>query len=172
MKKRMKSIKTLPSWFIVIGTAFVVCLSLGMFLFCCLYESSDTISGLAWCGAVITLLILPMILVIGMIHRGIYSVVTIDEKGMRRALFGVFRKVSISWDELKEMKCFYRVVGQIFCSKDIALKELTFNQITMKSKLIQIPASPKVLAVVRQYTDKEIIGLPEDKLQEMIKKYR
>ena len=42
----------------------------------------------------------------------------------------------------------------------------------MKSKLIQIPASPKVLAVVRQYTDKEIIGLPEDKLQEMIKKYR
>ena len=98
--------------------------------------------------------------------------VTIDEKGMRRALFGVFRKVSISWDELKEMKCFYRVVGQIFCSKDIALKELTFNQITMKSKLIQIPASPKVLAVVRQYTDKEIIGLPEDKLQEMIKKYR
>ena len=63
-------------------------------------------------------------------------------------------------------------MAQIFCSKDIALKELTFNKAATSSKLIQIPASPKVLAVVRQYTDKEIIGIPEDVLQEAIKKYK
>ena len=107
-----------------------------------------------------------------MIYRGIYSVVTIDEKGIRRALFGIFCKVSISWDELNEMKCFNRVVDQIFCSKEITLEELTFNEVIKKRRLIQIPASPKVLAVVRQYTDKEIIGIPEDVLQEAIKKYK
>lgn len=172
MKRNRVSIRTLPSWFIVVGTAFGICLSFGMFLFCCLYESSEPISGFAWCGAIIIFVIMPITLVIGMIHRGMYSLVTIDEKGMRRSLFGVFRKVSISWDELKEMKCYYQVVAQIFCSKDIALKELTFNKAATSSKLIQIPASPKVLAVVRQYTDKEIIGFPEDKLQEAIKKYK
>lgn len=175
----MTSLKTVPSLFIMIGTiiTILICFSLLGFIYGYPILREQLLYNDVKCiiiniGCVFSCGVLPLIIIIDAIHRGIYSVVTIDEKGMRRALFGVFRKVSISWDELKEMKCFYRVVGQIFCSKDISLKELTFNQITMKSKLIQIPASPKVLAVVRQYTDKEIIGLPEEKLQEMIEKYR
>ena len=172
--KNVRSIKTLPSWFVTIGTLLGVLFAIGVFIWICIFSqyTEEAPNIVCWICFVFLLLVLPIILIIGMIHRGMYSLVTIDEKGMRRSLFGVFRKVSISWDELKEMKCYYQVVAQIFCSKDIALKELTFNKAATSSKLIQIPASPKVLAVVRQYTDKEIIGFPEDKLQEAIKKYK
>ena len=172
MKRNRKSIRTLPSYYIAIGTGFCVPISVVFLLFFGLYDFAEPINAFGWSIVIIIFVIMPITLVIGMIYRGMYSLVTIDEKGMRRSLFGVFRKVSISWDELKEMKCYYQVVAQIFCSKDIALKELTFNKAATSSKLIQIPASPKVLAVVRQYTDKEIIGFPEDKLQESIKKYK
>lgn len=171
-KKNRTSIRTLPSWFIAIGSIFLEIFLFGFLLFSCLYDSDEPLSAFSWCMAIFLFGIYPIIIIICMIYRGFYSVVTIDEKGMRRALFGIFCKVSISWDELNEMKCFYRVVEQIFCSKEITIKELTFNEVIKKRKLIQIPALPKVLAVVRQYTDKEIIGIPEEVIQKAIKKYK
>ena len=180
MKKKRKSIKTVPSWFLLIGEGVAVAAGFGFLIF--LYTYPPSVEALLAADlkhfiidvfGTVVLGILSVSGLVIMIRQGIFSLVTIDEKGMRRALFGVFCKLNISWDELKEMKCFSRVIFQLFCSKDIELKPLQFDEAAKKRhSLIQLPLSPKVLAVVRLYTDIEIIGIPEDVLQRFIEKYK
>lgn len=178
MKKKRKSIKTVPSWFLLIGEGVAVAAGFGFLIF--LYTYPPSVEALLAADlkhfiidvfGTVVLGILSVSGLVIMIRQGIFSLVTIDEKGMRRALFGVFCKLNISWDELKEMKCFNRgITGQIFCGKDASLKDMEFERALKCHGLIQIPATPKILAIVRLNTDTEIVGIREETLQLMIKR--
>lgn len=177
-KKVKKSIKTVPSWFLVIGISIGICMTVGFIIFLYAFPGGDNLmtagdikSVIANIIAILIGGILPIILIIICIRRGLYSLVTIDQKGIRRALFGIFCKVSISWEELCEMKCFYIMIPQMFCSKE-SLRDLSRDEVIKKRGIIQVPPSAKVLAVIRQYTDKEIIGIPEEVVQNGIQKYK
>lgn len=66
------------------------------------------------------------------------------------------------------MKYLCRVINNVFVSKKEGLAKMTFDQAIKHRDMIRIAASKKVLAAIRQHTDMEIIGLPEEKLQQII----
>ncbi|MCL2522422.1 MAG: hypothetical protein FWE36_06145 [Erysipelotrichales bacterium] len=110
---------------------------------------------------------------------GLYSVklfwptVKINEHGIERKLFGQFFKRKISWEELYEI----RVVGLfqggawLFFSKK-SLAGMSHGKARRQKEQIQIGFTAQLLGTIRFYSDKEIIGVPEDKVIELISKIK
>jgi hypothetical protein len=163
-----KAVKVLPSPFIAIGIATFVLFSYGLLIFSFLYPTDEDYLPLLYSILTFFLGIFPTIIVIGLSYRGYYSVITIDEKGIRRALFGAFMKVEMTWEEIKYIKRIWRVVDNIFVSTKEENKAMTFEQAIKRRDIIQIAISKKVLKAIRQYIDLPIIGLPEEQVQSII----
>ncbi|MCI8612636.1 MAG: hypothetical protein HFE48_02915 [Clostridia bacterium] len=79
--------------------------------------------------AIVCFGVLPTLGIIGLTIRGFYSVIKIDEKGVSRALFGIFFKKEISWEEMKGMWALYQVQVFVFFSKSVSLDGMTYNKI-------------------------------------------
>ncbi len=164
-----KYVRILPSLFIAIGGAIGMfsCYAIG--IFCVAYPPArEQIDFLVGSIMIVMCVIVPTAGFAIMMYRGYYSVITISEKGIKRALFGVFMKVEITWEELKWMKHICRVINNIFISSKTESETMTFEQAIKRYDIIQVAASKKVLKAIRQYTDKEIIGLPEEQIQKII----
>ncbi len=165
-----KAVKVLPSPFVAIGNIIFVLVSYGL-LIVILVVPAITGEVIPLVVNIITafiLGILPIIAIIDLSYRGYYSVITIDEKGIRRALFGAFMKVEMTWEEIKYIKRIWRVVDNIFVSTKEENKAMTFEQAIKRRDIIQIAISKKVLKAIRQYIDLPIIGLPEEQVQSII----
>ena len=163
-----KAVKVLLSPFIAIGIATFVLFSYGLLIFSFLCPTDEDYLPLLYSILTFFLGIFPTIIVIGLSYRGYYSVITIDEKGIRRALFGAFMKVEMTWEEIKYIKRIWRVVDNIFVSTKEENKAMTFEQAIKRRDIIQIAISKKVLKAIRQYIDLPIIGLPEEQVQSII----
>ncbi len=163
-----KAVKVLPSPFIAIGGIAMVLMGFGLLFFSFLYPTDEDYLPVLYSLLTIFLGVLPIITVIGLSYRGYYSVITIDEKGIRRALFGAFMKVEMTWEEIKYIKRIWRVVDNIFVSTKEENKAMTFEQAIKRRDIIQIAISKKVLKAIRQYIDLPIIGLPEEQVQSII----
>ena len=165
-----KAVKVLPSPFVAIGNIIFVLVSYGL-LIVILVVPAITGEVIPLVVNIITafiLGILPIIAIIDLTYRGYYSVITIDEKGIRRALFGVFMKVEMTWEDIKYIKRIWRIVDNLFVSTKEENKAMTFEQAIKRRDIIQIAISKKVLKAIRQYIDLPIIGLPEEQVQSII----
>ncbi|MCL2522419.1 MAG: hypothetical protein FWE36_06130 [Erysipelotrichales bacterium] len=118
------------------------------------------------------LVILPWLLTFIAIKL-FWPIVEIDEKGVKRSLFGVFFKRNISWEEMYEI----RVIGMfqggawLFFSKK-SLAGMSHGKARRQKEQIQIVFTAQLLGTIRFYSDKEIIGIPEDKVIELISKIK
>lgn len=165
-----KTVKVLPSPFVAIGNIIFVLVSYGL-LIVILVVPAITGEVIPLVVNIITaffLGILPIIAIICLFYRGYCSIITIDEKGIRRALFGAFMKVEMTWEEIKYIKRIWRIVDNIFVSTKEENKAMTFEQAIKRRDIIQIAISKKVLKAIRQYIDLPIIGLPEEQVQSII----
>ena len=165
-----KAVKVLPSPFIAIGCIAMVLMCCGVLIvfFVVPAKTGEVIPLVVNIITAFIFGILPIITVIGLSYRGYYSVITIDEKGIRRALFGAFMKVEMTWEEIKYIKRIWRIVDNIFVSTKEENKAMTFEQAIKRRDIIQIAISKKVLKAIRQYIDLPIIGLPEEQVQSII----
>ncbi len=165
-----KAVKVLPSPFIAIGGIVSVLMGFGLLIvaFVVPAKTGEVIPLVINIITAFALGVLPIFIMVNFTYRGYYSVITIDEKGIRRALFGAFMKVEMTWEEIKYIKRIWRVVDNIFVSTKEENKAMTFEQAIKRRDIIQIAISKKVLKAIRQYIDLPIIGLPEEQVQSII----
>ena len=166
-----KAVKVLPSPFIAIGCIAMVLMDCAILIvsFVVPAKTGEVIHPILYIfGPIFCAGVLPIIAIICLFYRGYCSIITIDEKGIRRALFGAFMKVEMTWEEIKYIKRIWRVVDNIFVSTKEENKAMTFEQAIKRRDIIQIAISKKVLKAIRQYIDLPIIGLPEEQVQSII----
>lgn len=163
-----KTVRVLPSLFIAIGGAIGMfsCYAIGIFGVA-YPPAREQIGFLVGSILIVMCVIVPTTGLAILVYRGYYSMITISEKGIERALFGIFMKVKITWDEVKWMKHMCRVIDNIFISSKAESETMTFEQAIKRRDIIQIAVSKKTLKAIRQYTDKEIINLSEEQIQSM-----
>lgn len=164
-----KSVKILPSLFIAIGTTLLVFWGYAIGIFFVAYPPARAqIDTFSMCFIVIFCGLLPTAIIVMLMYRGYYSVITINEKGIKRALFGVFMKVEMRWEEVKWMKYIWRVISNVFISTKEENNEMIFEQAIKRRDIIQIALSKKVLKAILQYSDVPIIGLSDEMLQSIL----
>jgi hypothetical protein len=91
----------------------------------------------------------------------IYTVVTIDENGIKKALFKKCFEREIKWDELQELrvvKIGSTLISLLFASTD-SLEGLDYKRIKKHRGTIQIPFCKKTIIGIREHSELSIINL-------------
>ncbi len=104
-------------------------------------------------------LLLPWGLTFWSIKLG-WTVVKIDENGIKRELFGFLFKRQITWEELHEIRFIFVLSGGgwIFFSKK-SLENMSLGKARNQKGQIQIVHTERLIEVIRLFTDKEIVNL-------------
>lgn len=88
----------MPSLFIAIGVLIGILLDIACLVFLLVYPYGEPLTSVNKVLVLLICLGLPIFVLIGSVDQGFYSVITINEKGIKRALFGAFLKVEITWE--------------------------------------------------------------------------
>lgn len=90
--------------------------------------------------------------------------ITIDERGIHKALFKVFFKKEILWNEVAEIRILRRRVNFICFSKEGLNDDTDMKAAKHFLKNgIYLDCTKKVLIATKYYTNKKIIGYEEEK---------
>lgn len=90
--------------------------------------------------------------------------ITIDERGIHKALFKVFFKKEILWNEVAEIRILRRRVNFICFSKESLNDDTDMKSANRFLKNgIYLDCTQKVLIATKYYTNKKIIGYDEEK---------
>lgn len=165
MKNR---INVVMSWFMLIGHIITVLMGYGILIFVYTYPPArhqitvgDGESIFVQIMLILCMGVLPTLLIILAIPRGVFSIVTISDKGVKRTLFAGLLKREMTWEEMTEMRYYPRIFPFVFFSKTTCLEGLTYEKMYRKKDVIQVALSKKVYNAISRFTDKEIIALPE-----------
>lgn len=158
-----KVVKVIPSMFWLIG---IICAIIGGYsILIVIYSLESARNQLDIISHIIYIVftgVLPTLILILSVQRGVFSVVTFSENGVKRSLFAGLFKVEMSWEEMKEMRFYVRLLPYIFFSKTSTLEGLTYDSIIKKKDIIQVDFTKKVYNAIKQFTDREIVNLPEN----------
>ena len=95
--------------------------------------------------------VLPTTIWITHIHRG-FSIIRINEKGLKRSLFTIFCRREISWKDIVDFKVITRVETRIYLSR-IKIKDMSYSKIVNNKNIIHLPYTEKVFNLIEKYTD-------------------
>jgi len=101
-----------------------------------------------------------------------FTFCTLSETGVKRALFGKFRKKELKWEEIVEIKVISFIsreaYGSVVFSK-IPLDDYHYSNVSKTNKhTIHIPFSSKLIREIRKYTNQPITNLPESEVEKII----
>lgn len=170
MKKRKT--KFFASPFIIFGLIFMLILMLGFWIFILFFPKADGrviddipkfINEMGF-GLIILMIFLAGICpILGFIltaHKG-FSVFEISKKGVKRSLFRIFRKTEIRWDEMEEIRYYGMIQAWFFFSKT-CLEGMPYNDIIKRKDVLQLEYSNHMVELIRSFTEKEIVNLPQE----------
>lgn len=157
----MKKTKTkfIESAFLGYGLTFMIVLTYSL-LILVTFVSKNTIFDAGFVVSFVCIFmlgILPTLTWIFMIHRG-FSIIEINETGIHKSLFIIFRKKSILWDEVKELRIIHMVDTWLFIGK-IEMGQMCYDKLVNHKDVLHLTYSEIVYTALRQYCDKEILGL-------------
>ena len=99
--------------------------------------------------------------------RQYLSLITIDETGISRSFLGIFHKLHIPWDDMREACYKFNMLGWLFFSKTKKMSEIPFHETWKTKDYIHISLSKKRYNLIMQYLQQPIIDMPES----LVKKY-
>lgn len=143
--------------FILFGMSLY--LIIGVFVLILTYvilpESNVQNSSAVVDGIIIFMLgVAPILMFISQLNQAL-SIVTVDERGIHKSLFGRFFKKNFSWNEINSMMVMNRVDTWLFISK-VDMKGFGYNKLLKHKDIIQLGLRPSLLKAIRRYTDMEI----------------
>ncbi len=156
-----KQIRVVMSVYMIVALIVLVAMTYAILIFSYCYPPARPTEIYDHILLVICAGVLPTLVIIFAIPRGVFSVVTINEKGAKRSFCGRFLKTEMSWAEMAEVRYYWRILPTVFFSKTVTLDGMTYEKIIKRKDVIQLALSQKVLNAIKQFTDKEIINLPE-----------
>lgn len=166
MKDNREEVRVMPSLFVLWGNVILIIALYGVLAFMYFNPFSRKQMLENWflhCGMLAFTGGLPTILLIICFVQGLFSVVTIDATGVRRALLGKFRKRQMTWAEVVEIRVFPRVTPYIlFTNKDLSDENLFPKNLIAHKNIIAVEMRKKVIDAIERFTDKEIVGIPKD----------
>jgi hypothetical protein len=98
--------------------------------------------------------ILPIVFWLGLIHRG-FTLIEINEEGIKTSLFYFFRRKQLTWDEVTDTKVVYNHGVWLFVST-IDLKGLPYRKLVSNKNIIVIQLDNHVLSLYNKYAKKKI----------------
>ena len=167
-----KARKTVASVLLLGGIIFSMLIFPCMFLFLTFFppareQMTYSIANIVlYCIWGILAILYPLLLYI-LCARRFFAVITINEEGISRAVFGRFYKLTLKWDEIYEISYFESLMPFILFSQTKSVQGMSYNQITKIKNLIQIQLTQKNYDVIKQYVKQPIIGLTDAKLKHL-----
>lgn len=164
MKTKRKT-KFMESPFLTIGYTLLAILAYGFayLIYFVFGVKDEELEFIYWFILIFGFLILPTLILIFYFHRGA-SIIEISEIGIKKSLFKIFYKRDIKWEELEEMRLVNQINVWLFVSK-VSMGEFNYNQLVKRKDTIQMTFSKKMYEAIREYSNKEIIGLNEDEMK-------
>lgn len=98
--------------------------------------------------------VMPAILLIAC-SKKCFSIMTIDQDGIHRALFNVFYRELFLWEDIKALKVMNRVDSWLFIGRVDMIGLDYYNLIRHKS-IMQMSFYPSVLKALRKYSNMKI----------------
>lgn len=169
MKVKNNQTKFYASPFIMIGLIIMIILSISFWLFTLYYpfvegRIIDNIDVIVSEKAILLIIsifgagIFPFIGFILTCHKG-FTLYQLTNDGIRTSLFRIFKRKELMWDEVFEIRHIIFLNHWIFIS-DVSLEGMNYQQIIKLKNVIQIESNKKLIDSIRQYSDKQIINLP------------
>jgi len=153
MKKKNKFL-TSPFW--MFGIMFLVVICYFSYIFVFIVLPSDIIIASNFTVLVLKtlLLIFPTLILIGFANK-IFSIVTISDDGIHKALFGHFFKQDLLWHEIKDVKVIVRFDNWLFISKT-SMNGLKYEQLQKNKKILQMSGRPEIYKEIERNTNLKI----------------
>ena len=135
----------------------------GFFIFLLVYEpiSIGLLSSIpALVVLIISLGVGPLFILIVSL-KPFFSIITVDENGISRSFLGAFWKLHISWDEMAEVCYYVALLECLVFSKSQKLTMVRRSKWYRVKDTIHIALGKKRYAVIAQYLQQPILGMPE-----------
>lgn len=160
--------KTVASPILLSGVViFIFILPLCCFLFFVLYPyGRERITVTIWIIIIVLFIGFPIILFLGN-ARKLFTIITMDEKGISRSLFGTFFKLSMKWEEIYEISYYESLIPFIMFSETKSLRGITYKGTGKIKNLIQLQLTQKNYDFIKQYIKQPIIGLTDAKMAQL-----
>jgi hypothetical protein len=157
-----KRYKVIPSLTMAIGVLFIAFLSWTMLYITYFTNcfSDDSVPLYVDIITISMLGIMPLLMIIIVAPKW-YTLIVIDETGIRSMVFGFIKYKEIKWAEIEEIRFVMWIGGWIFISKR-SLENITYNNIMKRRDQIQLTYDRKMIKILRQFTDKKITDLPAE----------
>ena len=110
--------------------------------------------------------ILPTIMLI-LFSNHCFSIITIDQNGIHKALFKYLLRKDYVWEDIKELRIVNRVDSWLFVGK-VYMDGIDYYKLIKHKKIMQMSFRPSILKAIRQYTDMKIENLDENKYNKLI----
>jgi len=110
--------------------------------------------------------IVPSIMLVAF-SNNCFSIITIDQKGIHKALFKCLLRKDYVWEDIKELRIVNRADSWLFVGK-VYMDGLDYYKLTKHKKIMQMSFRPSILKAIRQYTDMKIENLDENKYNKLI----
>jgi len=110
--------------------------------------------------------ILPAMMLI-LFSNHCFSVVTINHKGIHKALFKYLFRKDYLWEDIKELRIFNRVDSWLFVGK-VSMEGLDYYKLIKHKEIMQMSFRPSMLKAIRQYSDIKIENLDENEYSKLI----
>lgn len=130
-------------------------------MFFLLYPWKEDIDFWGWFIISFFCILLPILLLL-FSSRRFFSVITIDETGIKRSCFKLFWKLDMLWDGIKEIIYYERLAPFIMFSKSESIQGWDYDDMIKRKDILQIQLTAKVYSVLMQYVQQPIVGLTDE----------
>ncbi len=102
--------------------------------------------------------------------RRFYMIVKLTDNGLKSAILGKLFTHEIKWEEIVELRYYKTLLPMIFISKDHHFRNKSIIKTMLNDRVIVLPLRKGVYEFIIAHTDKPIVDLTEEIIQEMYSK--
>lgn len=145
------------------GIIIIIALCFALFLFMMIHEPAraQTLENPLYLVVLVFFTVfLPIVCFIFAVPRFL-TLLEIDESGIKTSVFHILKRKKVLWNEVWEVRYYFRVLPFIFVAVNGSLYGLTYEEIVKRKDVIQITLTKKVLEAFKAYCPLDIINLPD-----------
>ena len=151
------------------GMIFMLVLGFSLFLFCLLHKPAreQLIYSPFYCAIICFFLVFLPVLGFAITARRWFTVLSLDEKGVKTSLFHFFYRKQMAWEEIAEVRYYERIIPFVLISQNESLLGLEYGEIIKRKDVLQVSLNQKVYKVIGKYYSRPIIGLDDKSINDL-----
>ena len=151
------------------GMIFMLVMCFSLFLFCVVFQPIrvQIFEKIFRFLIICFFLVFSPVLAFAMTARRWFTVLSLDDKGVKTSLFHFFYRKQMAWEEIAEVRYYERIIPFVLISQNESLLGLEYGEIIKRKDVLQVSLNQKVYKVISKYYSRPIIGLEDKSINDL-----